>query len=150
MLFCIGCILHFVYKLGRLAHFLKNLIDLVNDLANKKVDSVSVSAGIDTSTAVDKLMFHLVEAFAEFERDIISERTKVGLQSAKARGRKGGKPKGLSAEAQIKAARAKVLYDEHNLSIDEICKILGIKSKTTLYKYIKFETTLLEELKKAT
>lgn len=136
-----------VYKLDRLARSLKDLIDLVNELANKKVDFVSISDGIDTSTAVGKLMFHLVGAFAEFERDIISERTKVGLESARARGRKGGKPKGLSAEAQKKAARAKVLYDERRLSIDEICKILEIKSKTTLYKYIKFETTRLEELK---
>lgn len=139
-----------VYKLDRLARSLKDLIDLVNELANKKVDFVSISDGIDTSTAVGKLMFHLVGAFAEFERDIISERTKVGLESARARGRKGGKPKGLSAEAQKKAARAKVLYDERKLSIEEICKILEIKSKTTLYKYIKFETTRLEELKKAT
>ncbi len=137
-----------VYKLDRLARSLKDLIDLVNELANKKVDFVSISDGIDTSTAVGKLMFHLVGAFAEFERDIISERTKVGLESARARGRKGGKPKGLSAEAQKKAARAKVLYDERKLSIDEICKILEIKSKTTLYKYIKFETSRLEELEK--
>lgn len=137
-----------VYKLDRLARSLKDLIDLVNELANKKVDFVSISDGIDTSTAVGKLMFHLVGAFAEFERDIISERTKVGLESARARGRKGGKPKGLSAEAQKKATRAKVLYDERKLSIDEICKILEIKSKTTLYKYIKFETTRHEELEK--
>ena len=134
-----------VYKLDRLARSLKDLIILVNLLASKKVDFVSISDGIDTSTAVGKLMFHLVGAFAEFERDIISERTKVGLQSARARGRKGGKPKGLSAEAQKKAARAKVLYDERNLSIDEICKILEIKSKTTLYKYIKFENERIEE-----
>ena len=137
-----------VYKLDRLARSLKDLIDLVNELANKKVDFVSISDGIDTSTAVGKLMFHLVGAFAEFERDIISERTKVGLESARARGRKGGKPKGLSAEAQKKAARAKVLYDERKLSIEEICKILEIKSKTTLYKYIKFENERLEEGKK--
>lgn len=137
-----------VYKLDRLARSLKDLIDLVNELAYKKVDFVSISDGIDTSTAVGKLMFHLVGAFAEFERDIISERTKVGLESARARGRKGGKPKGLSAEAQKKAARAKVLYDERKLNIDEICKILGIKSKTTLYKYIKFENERLEQGKK--
>lgn len=137
-----------VYKLDRLARSLKDLIDLVTELASKKVDFVSISDGIDTSTAVGKLMFHLVGAFAEFERDIISERTKVGLESARARGRKGGKPKGLSAEAQKKAARAKFLYDERKLSIYEICKILEIKSKTTLYKYITFETTRQEELKK--
>ncbi len=66
----------------------------------------------------------------------------------RARGRKGGKPKGLSVDAQKKVIQAKVPFDEWKLSIDETCKILEIKSKTTLYKYIKFEITRLEELKK--
>ena len=137
-----------VYKLDRLARSLKDLIELVNDLGVRKVDFVSLSDGIDTGTAVGKLMFHLVGAFAEFERNIISERTKLGLPSARARGRTGGKPKGLSAVAQKKAIRAKVLYDEQKLSIDEILKVLEIASKTTLYKYIKFENERLEKLKK--
>lgn len=137
-----------VYKLDRLARSLKDLIDLVNELALKNVDFVSLSDGIDTSTAVGKLMFHLVGAFAEFERNIISERTKLGLTSARARGRKGGKPKGLSIEAQKKAVRVKELYDQEKLSIEEICKVLEIKSKTTLYKYLQFENDRLEKLKK--
>ncbi len=91
-------------------------------------------------------MFHVVGAFAEFERNIISERTRVGL--ARARGTMGGKPKGLSADAQKKAIKAKQLYDEQQLSIDVICKVLEIASKTTLYKYIRFENERLEELKK--
>lgn len=136
-----------VYKLDRLGRSLKDLIELVSLLASLKVDFVSVSDGIDTGTAVGKLMFHLVGAFAEFERNIISERTKVGLASARARGRTGGKPKGLTAEAQKKAVRAKQLYDERKLSIDEICKVLEIASKTTLYKYLKFENERLEKLK---
>lgn len=133
-----------VYKLDRLARSLKDLIELVNDLGVRKVDFVSLSDGIDTGTAVGKLMFHLVGAFAEFERNIISERTKLGLASARARGRTGGKPKGLSAVAQKKAIRAKVLYDEQKLSINEILKVLEIASKTTLYKYIKFENERLK------
>lgn len=137
-----------VYKLDRLARSLKDLIELVSLLASKKVEFVSLSDGINTGSAVGKLMFHLVGAFAEFERNIISERTKLGLASARARGRLGGKPKGISAAAQKKAVRAKVLYDEQKLSIDEICKVLEIASKTTLYKYIKFENQRLEELKK--
>lgn len=136
-----------VYKLDRLGRSLKDLIELVNDLGVRKVDFVSIADGIDTGTAVGKLMFHLVGAFAEFERNIISERTKVGLASARARGRTGGKPKGLSVEAQKKAVRAKQLYDERKLSIDEICKVLEIASKTTLYKYLKFENEQLEKLK---
>jgi DNA invertase Pin-like site-specific DNA recombinase len=137
-----------IYKLDRLARSLKDLIELVNDLKVRNVDFVSLSDGIDTGTAVGKLMFHLVGAFAEFERNIISERTKIGLVSARARGRVGGKPKGLSIEAQKKAVRAKKLYDERNLSIDEICKVLEIASKTTLYKYVRFENERLEKLKK--
>ncbi len=137
-----------VYKLDRLARSLKDLIELVSELALKKVEFVSLSDGINTGSAVGKLMFHLVGAFAEFERNIISERTKLGLESARARGRTGGKPKGISAAAQKKAIRAKVLYDEQKLSIDEILKVLEIASKTTLYKYIKFENDRLEQLKK--
>lgn len=137
-----------VYKLDRLGRSLKDLIELVNDLGVRNVDFVSLSDGINTGSAVGKLMFHLVGAFAEFERNIISERTKAGLASARSRGRSGGKPKGISAAAQKTAVRAKVLYDEKKLSVEEICKVLEIKSKTTLYKYLKFENQRLEELSK--
>lgn len=136
-----------IYKLDRLARSLKDLIELVNVLASKNVEFVSISDGINTSTAVGKLMFHLVGAFAEFERNIISERTRAGLESARARGRTGGKPKGISPEAQKKAIRAKQLYDQKNISVEEICKLLEIKSKTTLYKYLNFENDRLQKLK---
>ena len=138
-----------VYKLDRLGRSLKDLIELVNDLGVRNVDFVSISDGINTGSAVGKLMFHLVGAFAEFERSIISERTLAGLASARARGRLGGKPKGLSTEAQKKAVRAKILYDEKKLSVEEICKVLEIKSKTTLYKYLKFENNRLKNLEKS-
>lgn len=137
-----------VYKLDRLARSLKDLIDLVSQLALKKVEFVSLSDGINTGSAVGKLMFHLIGAFAEFERNIISERTRAGLASARARGRNGGKPKGISPEGQKKAIRVKELYDEKKLSVEEICKVLEVKSKTTLYKYLKFENQRLKELKK--
>lgn len=136
-----------IYKLDRLARSLKDLIELVGLFDSKKVHFVSLSDGINTSTAVGKLMFHLVGAFAEFERNLISERTKVGLISARARGRTGGKPKGISTDGQKKAIRAKILYDEKKLHIDEICKVLDIASKTTLYKYIRFENERLDKLK---
>ena len=137
-----------VYKLDRLGRSLKDLIEIVNDLGVRKVDFVSLSDGINTGSAVGKLMFHLVGAFAEFERNLISERTKVGLASARARGRSGGKPKGLSAAAQKKAIRVKELYDKRELSIEEICKVLEIKSKTTLYKYLRFENERLKIIEK--
>ena len=122
------------------------LIELVNDLAARKVEFVSIADKIDTASAVGKLMFHLIGAFAEFERNLISERTKLGLASARARGRSGGKPKGLSPAAQKKAIRVKELYDKRELSIEEICKVLEIKSKTTLYKYLRFENERLKKI----
>lgn len=136
-----------VYKLDRLGRSLKDLIELINTLAAHKVEFVSIQDGINTSTAVGKLMFHLVGAFAEFERSIISERTKSGLASARARGRVGGKPKGLSPVARKKAIRAKELYDDKKMLVSEICKVLNISSKTTFYKYLRFEEARIKELK---
>lgn len=135
-----------VFRLDRLARSLKDLINLIGVLEAKKVDFVSLSDGIDTSSAVGKLMFHIVGAFAEFERNIISERTKAGLKSARARGRIGGKPKGLSAEAKKKAVRVKDLYDERKLSVLEICRVLEIGSKATFYKYLRFENERQDSL----
>lgn len=135
-----------VFKLDRLARSLKDLIDLLGQLEKLKVDFVSLSDGINTSTAVGKLMFQVVGAFAEFERNIISERTKAGLESARARGKIGGKPKGLSDSARKKAVRVKELYDEKSLTVDEICRLIKIGSKATFYKYLKFESERLRGL----
>ena len=85
---------------------------------------------------MEKLNFHLFAALAEFERDIISERTKAGLEAARARGRKGGRPKGLSQKAKDKARLAESLYKERERSIAEICEYLSI-SKPTLYRYLR-------------
>lgn len=83
-----------------------------------------------------KLFFHLFAALAEFERDIISERTKAWLESARARGRKGGRLKGLSKMARDKAIIAKSLYEQRRMSITEICQHLGV-ARSTFYKYLK-------------
>ena len=80
-----------------------------------------------------KLLFHIFGALAEFERDIIRERTNAGLQAARARGRMGGRPKALSSK---KAAMLQALYADKSNSIDDICKTLGI-GRTTFYRYIK-------------
>lgn len=96
-----------VYKLDRLARSLKDLINLVNLLASKKVDFVSISDGIDTSTAVEKLMFHLVGAFAEFERDIISERTKVVCKVLEQEGEKEGSQKDFQPKRKRKLQEQK-------------------------------------------
>jgi DNA invertase Pin-like site-specific DNA recombinase len=81
----------------------------------------------------------LSSIFAENERQIIIERTRAGLTSAKARGRTGGRPKGLSEEAKAIALSAEILYKANKHTTDEICKTLKIGSKTTLYRYLRYQ-----------
>ena len=137
-----------VVRLDRLARSLRDLMDLILLLESKNVEFVSLNENLDTASSVGKLMFQIVGAFAEFERNLISERTKVGLESARARGKIGGKPKGLSDEAKAKATRVKELYDQKTLSIIEIARVLEIGSKATIYKYLKYENERLAELNK--
>lgn len=124
-----------VWKLDRLARSLKDLVSLVNRIQEKGASFQSVNDQIDTTSAHGKFTFHIFASLAEFERDIIRERTKAGLAAARARGRVGGRPKGLSKKAQHKAMLAKQLYLEGELSISEICEQLSI-SKGTLYNYL--------------
>jgi len=125
-----------VWKLDRLGRSLRDLVNLISKFQEMEVGFKSLQDSIDTTTPAGKLTFHLFAALAEFERDIISERTKAGLKSARARGRLGGRPKGLSKQAQNKARLAESLYKEKELSIKEICNYLSI-SKPTLYRYLK-------------
>ena len=125
-----------VWKLDRLGRSLRDLVKLVAQLEDLEVGFKSLQDNIDTTTPTGKLTFHLFAALAEFERDIISSRTKAGLQAARARGRKGGRPKGLSKKAQDKVRLAESLYIEKERSIIEICNHLSI-SKPTLYRYLR-------------
>ena len=125
-----------VWKLDRLGRSLRNLMELVSEFQDKGVHFQSLQDQINTSTPMGKCTFHLFAALAEFERDIISERTKAGLAATRARGRKGGRPKGLSKKAQDKARLAESLYKERERSIAEICDHLDI-SKPTLYRYLR-------------
>ncbi|KAA3658874.1 MAG: DeoR family transcriptional regulator [Chloroflexi bacterium] len=125
-----------VWKLDRLARSLKDLVALVNEIQDKGAGLQSLNDHIDTTTSHGKFTFHLFAALAEFERDIIRERTKAGLEAARARGRKGGRPKGLSQKAQHTAIIAERLYQEGELSVKEICDQLSI-SKMTLYNYLR-------------
>jgi DNA invertase Pin-like site-specific DNA recombinase len=127
-----------VWKLDRLGRSLRHLIDLVKSLEEKEVKFVSIQDNIDTKTAQGRFIFNLFASLAEFERDIIRERTHAGLSAARARGRTGGRPKGLSLEAQLKAQYAKKLYADRSLSIVDICKKVGV-SRRTLYNYIHLE-----------
>lgn len=125
-----------VWKLDRLGRSLRDLVNLISQFQEKGVGFQSLQDNIDTTTPTGKLTFHLFAALAEFERDIISTRTKAGLEAARARGRKGGRPKGLSKKAQDKARLAESLYKEQQRSISEICDHLDI-SKPTLYRYLR-------------
>lgn len=125
-----------VWKLDRLARSLKDLVNLVNEIQEKGAGLQSLNDHIDTTTPQGKLTFHLFAALAEFERDIIRERTNAGLAAARARGRTGGRPKGLSKKAQHTAIIAENLYLEKELTVKEICEQLSI-SRGTLYNYLR-------------
>src|SRR5438034_5264303 len=125
-----------VWRLDRLGRSLKHLIETITNLNNRKIGFKSIQENIDTTTSGGKLIFHIFGALAEFERDIIRERTKAGLQAARARGRLGGRTKAKTLDTQKKVALAQSLYDDKNNTIDDICKTLNI-SRATLYRYIE-------------
>ena len=122
-----------VWRLDRLGRSLKHLIETVSQLDNRKIGFKSLTENIDTTTSGGKLVFHLFGALAEFERNLIRERTNAGLLAARARGRKGGRPKSLTGK---KVAMLQELYNSKQHSIEEICKSLHI-SRATLYRYVK-------------
>ena len=124
-----------VWRLDRLGRSLKDLIETVSGLEKRGVGFRSLQESIDTTTSGGRLIFHVFGALAEFERNLIRERTYAGLAAARARGRTGGRPKKLETH-QVELGRK--LYDEKHHSVKEICHILGI-SKPTLYKYLKIE-----------
>lgn len=121
-----------VWKLDRLGRSLKHLIETVTDLSQRGVGFRSLQKAIDTTTSGGKLIFHVFGALAEFERDIIRERTLAGLAAARARGRKGGRPRHLDDK---KKRHAMTLHSDLTNSVKDICRTLGI-SKATLYRYL--------------
>jgi DNA invertase Pin-like site-specific DNA recombinase len=121
-----------IWRLDRLGRSLKDLIQLVERLESVGVGLRSLQESIDTSSIGGKLVFHLFGALAEFERNLIRERTQAGLSSARARGRMGGRPRCLSSAKEAVALR---LYRERKHTVDEICQMMGV-SKSTLYNYI--------------
>src|SRR2546427_3437291 len=129
-----------VWRLDRLGRSLKHLIETITKLNNRKIGFKRITENIDTTTSGGKLVFHIFGALAEFERDIISERTNAGLQAARARGRLGGRPKAKTLDTPKKIAMAQSLYENRNNTIDEICKTLNV-SRATLYRYIKAKAT---------
>src|SRR6266699_443709 len=123
-------------ELDRLGRSLKELIETVTKLAERGIELRSCRGNIDTTTPTGKLMFHIIGAIAEFERDIISERTQAGLDAARARGRRGGRPKATQKIEPRNLARAKELYAAKNNTIAEIMQMTGFRSRNTFYKYV--------------
>lgn len=122
-----------VWKLDRLGRSIQHLIQTVKQLSDKEIGFKSLQENIDTTTSGGKLIFHIFSALAEFERDLIQERTQAGLKAARARGRFGGRPP-LLADKQVTKMLAR--YDEQKLTVAEICKISGI-SRPSFYNYLK-------------
>ncbi|WP_159478351.1 recombinase family protein [Dyadobacter sp. 3J3] len=126
----------YIYKLDRLGRSLKHLLEMTSDFEKRGIGLVSINDHIDTTTAQGRLIFNIFASLAEFERDLIRERTKSGLEAARARGRKGGRTRGLTKEAEKTAMLAQTLYNERKLGVNEIAAGLKI-SKMTLYKYLR-------------
>ena len=125
-----------IWKLDRLGRSLRHLVELAGVLLEQQVGLKSLNDPLDTTTSQGRLVFNLFAALAEFEKDLIRERTQAGLVAARARGRLGGRPKGLPPEAEKTACAAETLYRERRLSVREIAAQLGI-AKSTLYDYLR-------------
>ena len=121
-----------VWKLDRLGRSIQHLIQTITSLIEKKIGFKSLQENIDTSTSGGKLIFHIFGALAEFERDLIQERTQAGLKAARARGKMGGRPPLLNTR-QIN--RMIEMYDEQKNTVAEICKIYNI-SRPSFYNYL--------------
>jgi DNA invertase Pin-like site-specific DNA recombinase len=120
-----------VWRLDRLGRTVKQLIALAEDFNEKGINFVSLQENLDTTTATGKFTFHMFCSIAQMERDVISERTKAGLEAARSRGRNGGRKAAdnKTVESVLK------MYKTNEFSVKEILKATGI-SKTTLYKYV--------------
>jgi DNA invertase Pin-like site-specific DNA recombinase len=119
-----------VWKLDRIGRSLKHLIDIMEHLENQGIQFISINDQIDTTTATGKLIFHMMAALSQFEREMIIERTKAGLKAARARGKLGGRPTKDTNSIEL----ALKMYDD-KYPIEQIVKATGV-SKTSLYRYL--------------
>lgn len=127
-----------IWKLDRLGRSTVKLIELIELLKQKQINLKSLSESIDTTSATGNLFFQFMCVLAEHERNLIRERTKAGLASARARGRSGGRPQGLSERYQKIAVQVKEIYERNVHSTDAIREMFQIKSQPTLYKILQF------------
>jgi len=122
-----------VYRLDRLGRDRKDLEEKINYFRTHGVKFVSLAEQIDTSTANGKFIYDMMVSLAEFERELLRERTIAGIAAARARGKVGGREPALKAD---EIRQLKVLYDDRNISIKRLCDMFKI-SRATLYKYVK-------------
>ncbi|MBB1078147.1 recombinase family protein [Rhodoferax sp. 4810] len=122
-----------VWRLDRLGRSLKHLIQVVEDLEGRGVGFISLQEGFDTTTSGGKLIFQIFGALAEFEKNLIRERTNAGLAAARARGRRGGRKEKLSP-AQVETMRKMSASQQHTIA--EICRVMAI-TKPTYYRYME-------------
>jgi DNA invertase Pin-like site-specific DNA recombinase len=138
---CIDTLRHgdtlIVWRLDRLGRSLKDLVGIIAELEEKGVGFRSITEAIDTTTAGGKLVFHIFGSLAEFERSMIQERTKAGLAAARARGRKGGRPRALSAD-QVKKANA--MLNDPAITKTEVAKHFKI-TRATLNAALGYKPT---------
>ena len=137
-----------IWKLDRMGRSLKHLVELVGNLIERKVGLLSLNDPIDTTSAQGRLVFNLFASLAEFERELIRERTQAGLTAARARGRVGGRPKGLSPQAQATAMVAETLYRERRMGVAAIAQKLHV-SKSTLYSYLRHRDVQISPYEKS-
>lgn len=136
-----------IWKLDRMGRSLKHLVELVGSLIERKVGLLSLNDPIDTTSAQGRFVFNLFASLAEFERELIRERTQAGLSAARARGRVGGRPKGLTPQAEATAMAAETLYRERKLSVAAIAQKLHV-SKSTLYSYLRHRDVAISAYEK--
>jgi DNA invertase Pin-like site-specific DNA recombinase len=124
-----------VVRLDRLGRRMSKLIELINGFKKKGIEFISLENNIDTTTPIGMLLFSMCAAFAEMERELITERVKAGIEAAHSKGRKGGRPKALTTE---KLKKLKSLTKAKDFSVREICNMIGI-SHSVYYRAMKAE-----------
>ena len=136
-----------VFKLDRIAKSLSKLNNLLKGYYEREINLISIQDKLDTSSLENEPMYRIVSILSNFQKELKSERIITGLEVAKKRGKKGGRPKGLSHSAIVKAKKAKQLYENDKIKIKDIASKLNI-GKTTLYRYLNYNDENLVAIQK--
>lgn len=124
-----------VWKLDRLGRSIKHIVELIDSFKQIGVGFISLTDNINTETSQGRLFLNIIASLAEYERELIIERTKAGQEAARLRGKFIGRPKGLSKDAMKKAKIVKELYEDKLMKAEDIATVIG-KSRATVYRYL--------------